>query len=438
MASSSSTAIENYVAEFNGITEKLENGRDVCDLMTGFWEKLAKAEHAYAKQLEDLCKGRYARLETLLGQTKIMLTGAEKPSQPASLEHIGSLQDCWVKVVGEVQKLASEHNTLGTHITSKVTPTITKFVKEKVKDEMAKAATGKRLLTDAKTGYQRVTATKRKYFSDTAAAVAKSTGDGEEEAVEPPSKMAYQAAVDDLTAKHDEIFSVGLPGVLKDINVIEQDRAHMLCSCMNQYTRAAAALQNALTFDETAAALEATTKDPAVTQLVMMTPPPPKPAVEEATEEAIAQDQEEAQATSLISAMSGWLKRAPPAESSSSKEADSEPAAAEKEEAKAEPSPASSEPSAASKITSFFSGWGRKSKPAPATEPIVDAPGLVDSTDGGDETAAAADSENPDTGDEPIEAALQAVDEPMDDAEQKDETGAESAPAEGTVSGAED
>lgn len=398
--------MDNYVAEFNGITEKLDNGRDVCDLMTGFWEKLAKIEHGYAKQLEDLCKGRFARLETLLGQTKLMFAkGSEKPSQPAALEHIGSLQDCWIKVVGEVQRLASEHEILGSHIHSKVSPTITKFVREKLKDETSKTATGKRLLTEARTSFQRVTATKRKYFADVAAARA-TGGDGDEDSIEPPSKAAYRTAVEDLASKHEEVFNVGLPGVLRDINVIEQDRAQMLCSCMNQYTQAAAALKNALTFDATAAALEATTKDPAVTQLVMMSPPPAKAVVEEASEEAIAQEQEEAQSTSLMSTMSGWLKRSTTSESASASSSTTTTKERSSSDAAAATTPSEEKESTTSKITSFFSGWGRKSKPAPAQEPVVDAPGLVDSVDGADEeTQSKAESAEPDS-------TTAAVDEP--------------------------
>ncbi|XP_065181597.1 uncharacterized protein LOC135812200 [Sycon ciliatum] len=400
--SSANTDIENYAAEFNGITEKLENGRDVCDLMTGFWEKLAKIEQAYSKQLVELCKGRYARLETLLGQTKLMFAGgAEKPSQPASLEHIGSLQDCWVKVVDEVQRLAAEHETLASHVTTKVTPTITKFVRDKLKDEVQRAATGKRLLTEARTGYQRVTATKRKYYSDVSAAAGKATtagaGDSEGDAdSEPPSKQAYEGAVKDLAEKHDEIFMVGLPGVLRDINLIEQDRAQMLCSCMNQYIQSAAALKNALTFDATAAALEATTKDPAVTQLVMMSPVPTKPEVEAATEDSIKQEQGEAQSASLLTAMSGWLssKRTVAGGDAAKEPASAEAAEDTANEAKSESKPeaATSEgesTTATSKLTSFFSGWGRKSKPQPAAETKVDAPGLVDSIDGPEATSAA-------------------------------------------------
>lgn len=129
-----------------------------------------------------------------------------------------------------------------------------------------------------------------------------------------------------------------------------------------------------MTFDATAAALEATTKDQTVTSLVMVTPPPPVPEVESPTEENIAREREEAHAQSLVTTMSGWLRR---------------------DGSEGPKSSTSQEGSAASrvggKIASLFSGFGRKTAPTVATEATSDVSGMAESrrdkwpttTDGG-------------------------------------------------------
>jgi hypothetical protein len=73
-----------------------------------------------------------------------------------------------------------------------------------------------------------------------------------------PLEEQHKKKVEQVAEQQNRLFSVVLPGILEEVNMIERERIEMLCSCFNQFVGKANELLSTLNFQGTVSAIQTT------------------------------------------------------------------------------------------------------------------------------------------------------------------------------------
>lgn len=261
----------------------------------GFWQRLVKLQLAYAKGVEDLCKGKQAAIERLF-----------KTRARGDREHVSSLRELWSKVVSEVEMMSSTQRKIGVHISQQIVQPIDSFVNRKLNKQVSLIGSGQNMLQTLKADLVAMSGERERYSRLMKAEAAKNAAvtkkvvsqevrqegnssikaaHSEKDEIEsndendvdqshqPSSKVDKAASnvstlspleeqhkkkVEQVAEQQNRLFSVVLPGILEEVNMIERERIEMLCSCFNQFVGKANELLSTLNFQGTVSAIQTT------------------------------------------------------------------------------------------------------------------------------------------------------------------------------------
>ncbi|XP_062520370.1 uncharacterized protein LOC134195367 isoform X2 [Corticium candelabrum] len=313
------TSMDDYLREFVEVCRRVEDGREFTVHVMAFWERLAKLQLSYAKGLEELCHGKKAVIERIF-----------KAKNRGDREHVGALRDLWSKVLSDIELMSTSQQEIGNHISKQIAQPIDSFVKRKLNKQAGLSSSAQIMLKKLRADNAVISEERSRYVRSVKADIERNKTVGQVTPVQEVAKAddsddaqpdIKESDTDGLTSipvgegdkdvkggltslesihkqnvarfseDHNRVFSVVLPGILEEVNMIERERIEMLCSCCNQFACKANELLSLLTFKETTDAIQAALETSRQDQLLIGSPIPDAPAFAPPTAEELRKDQ---------------------------------------------------------------------------------------------------------------------------------------------------
>eukprot|EP00118_Oscarella_pearsei_P010561 m.65737 g.65737 ORF g.65737 m.65737 type:complete len:430 (+) comp35326_c0_seq20:82-1371(+) len=262
------SAIDPFQSEYLDIVKRLENGREFANHALGFWRKLSKLQNTFAKGVLDLCHGKRAMMDTLMLKSRIKTDGAQ--------EHVSELKEAWSTLVSEVETVGSKYQEMSEHIEKQIAKPVEDFIKRKLSKQAVVATNGKHCLENLQWNYKLKRGERKKFLqSEVKSEEEKTELEEDVEVEESEAKLEQNEEVSTpssgqkLQDEHERAFQVVLPGIVEELNSVEQERVELLYSCMNQFIRKSGDLVKSLQYERTAESLQSALENPSKLKLLV-------------------------------------------------------------------------------------------------------------------------------------------------------------------------
>jgi len=129
-------ALDEHIAHMADIHGRVARGADAVELGQDFWRQYAKLQANFASGLEDLCKSRTARLETLFGKT--------------TSEPLPAVDDAWKVLIGSLLRVAEQHKAHALFVRESAERSLAALRADACAQQLSKAGMAKKVLRDLK------------------------------------------------------------------------------------------------------------------------------------------------------------------------------------------------------------------------------------------------------------------------------------------------
>eukprot|EP00045_Choanoeca_perplexa_P008928 m.84140 g.84140 ORF g.84140 m.84140 type:complete len:511 (+) comp14679_c0_seq3:90-1622(+) len=206
-----STPLSTYSSAFDTMADGAIDGHTSMEFQFSFWEKLYKLQTSYAKNLDDLCNSRAAKLH------KLFSTQTCEPNEP--------LDAAWSSMMVQIQAHAEQLRKSAKVIHDDVCGPLFRYTHHKAPTQLENVNMGRRVLRDLKVAESKLTADKRRYENSVAALRKVNANHLERaQAAVVRDEAAYKQSLANYEQLHRQSFDTALPNVLQGIDEHEVAR----------------------------------------------------------------------------------------------------------------------------------------------------------------------------------------------------------------------